>query len=71
MGERDQLHKQEFKHGENKASKPLTKNICRGLGSGINVQPHRRIRWRDPQGLSHPVGLASHPPGNQHQKGPL
>ena len=35
----------------NKTLKPLTENTCGGCGgSRRNSQPHRRVRWRDPQG---------------------
>ena len=36
--------------GGNKASNPLTEKTCGGRGSRRNSQPHRRVRWRDPQG---------------------
>ena len=34
----------------NEDSKPLTEKICEDCSGGINSQPHRRVRWRDPQG---------------------
>ena len=52
----------------NKSSKPLTEKICGGCDSGRNSYPHRRVLWRDPQG---PIMYTNHPPGNQHQKGPI
>ena len=33
-----------------KASKPMTVKTCVDCGSRRNSQPHRRVRWRDPQG---------------------
>ena len=34
----------------NKASKPHTGKTCGGCSSGGHSQPHRKVRWRDPQG---------------------
>ena len=50
----------------NKASKPLTVKTGGGWGSGRNSQPHRKVRWRDPQECTQ-----THPPRNQHQKDPI
>ena len=30
--------------------KPLKVKTCGGWGGGRNSQPHKRVRWRDPQG---------------------
>ena len=51
----------------NKASKPLTENICGGCGSGRNSQSHRRILWRDPQG---PRGYTNPPTWESAPEGP-
>ena len=53
---------------ENKASKHVAVKICGSDGGGRNSQPHRRVLWRDPQGLE---CTKAHPPRNQDQQGPL
>ena len=66
-GERYRPHNPRFWQG-NKASKPLASEVCGGCSSRINFQPHGRVHWRDPQS---PRACTNHPPGNQHQRGPI
>ena len=49
-GEQDRPHNPGFQWGEIKPQ-PLSENTCGGWGgSRRNSQPHRWVRWRDPQG---------------------
>ena len=53
---------------EKKTSKPLAGKTCGGFGGRMNSQLHREFIGETHRVLEH---VQIHPPGNQHQKGPI
>ena len=66
-GEQDRLCNPGLQHRKRKFQNLWLEKPCGGYSNRRNSQPHRRIRE------SHRVQeyTQTHPPGNQHQKGPI
>ena len=67
-GERDRLHNPGIQHGKYEASKPLTVKTC-----GVAAVGETPSLTGEFVGETHGVleRAQAHPPGNQHQKGPI